>query len=71
MLTFEGSYLGNAGKLTPQARLECGVCWWVYGPAVGDPDGQIPPGVPFAELPDQWRCPGCDGERHKFMVVPE
>lgn len=70
MLTFEGSYLGDAGKLSPEARLECGVCWWLYDPAVGDPQGQVPPGTAFADLPEQWRCPHCDGEKHKFMVAP-
>jgi rubredoxin len=27
--------------------------------------------VPFAELPDDWCCPGCDAPRHKFMVTGE
>ena len=26
-------------------RWVCGPCGWVYDPAVGDPDGDIPPGV--------------------------
>ena len=25
-------------------------CGWVYDPAVGDPDGDIPPGVAFEDL---------------------
>jgi rubredoxin len=33
-------------------RFECGVCWQVYDPAVGDPVWQIAPGVPFEELPE-------------------
>ncbi|MDR2012047.1 MAG: rubredoxin [Rhodanobacter sp.] len=66
---FEGSFLGDAARLPPAARLECKICWWVYDPAHGDEAAQIPPGVPFAQLPADWRCPQCDGERTQFMVV--
>jgi rubredoxin len=43
----------------------------VYDPAVGDDSRGIPPGTSFAELPDDWCCPGCDAPRHKFMVLGE
>ena len=69
MSTFEGSYLGDASRLSPDARLECKICWHVYVPAAGDPVWQIAPGTPFAELPPHWRCPNCDGAREQFMVV--
>jgi rubredoxin len=51
---FEGSFLGDAARLPPAARLECKICWWVYDPAQGDAAAQIPPGVPFAALPATW-----------------
>lgn len=66
---FEGSFLGDATRIAPGARLECGICWTPYDPAEGDPVWQIPPGTPFAALPDDWRCPTCDAEKHKFMVL--
>jgi rubredoxin len=66
-MRFEGSFL----DVGPQDRLECGICWWVYDPAVGDDSRGIAPGTPFAELPDDWCCPGCDAPRHKFMVLGE
>lgn len=66
---FEGSYLGDDDRLAADARLECGICWWVYDPAEGDARGQIPPGVPFAELPAYWCCPECEAPRHKFLVI--
>ncbi len=66
---FEGSYLGDAGRLDPDSILECKICWYRYDPAQGDPVWQIAPGTPFAELPDYWRCPECDGEAAQFMVV--
>ena len=53
--------------LTPTQRMECGVCWHVYDPAEGDPVWGIEPGTPFAELPEDWRCPHCDAPREKFL----
>jgi rubredoxin len=66
---FEGSYLGDATRLPPQARLECKICWWVYDPALGDEVWQIAPGTPFTALPAHWRCPQCDGAAEQFMVL--
>ena len=37
-------------------RWVCGPCGWVYDPAVGDPDGDIPPGVAFEDLPEDYVC---------------
>ena len=69
MKTFEGSYLGDAAKIGPGTRLECGVCWYVYDPALGDEIWQIPPGTPFDGLPAHWSCPNCAAEKDKFMVA--
>jgi rubredoxin len=66
---FEGSYLGNREVLNAGSRLECKICWWVYDPALGDPQWQIDPGTPFAELPPHWRCPNCDGEPDQFLLL--
>ncbi len=54
---FEGSYLGDAGKLAADARLECGICWLVYDPAEGDEAAQIGPGVAFMVLCDDGAAP--------------
>lgn len=51
----------------PETRMECGVCWHVYDPAEGDSVWQIEPGVAFADLPPDWRCPECDAPREKFL----
>ena len=69
--SFEGSYLGDGGRLSDGARLECKICWYVYDPMAGDEVWQIPPGTPFSALPDHWRCPTCDGDRDQFMVVED
>ncbi|MCU0757624.1 MAG: rubredoxin [Steroidobacteraceae bacterium] len=68
---FEGSYSGDASRIRPESRLECGVCWWVYDPQAGDELAQVPPGTAFAELPDHWVCPQCEAPRQRFMVVGE
>lgn len=58
------SATADAGEL---ARYECGICWQVYDPEVGDMVAQIPPGVAFEDLPEEWCCPNCEAPRHKFM----
>ena len=60
---------GAEPSADPAVRMECGVCWWVYDAAEGDAAGQIPPGTAFADLPEDWRCPHCDGPRSRFLEV--
>lgn len=52
-----------------ETRMECGICWTVYDPSLGDLVAQIPPGTPFAALPEHWTCPNCDAAQSKFMMV--
>lgn len=66
---FEGSYGGDGSRIADDTRLECGICWWVYDPALGEEVNQIPPGTPFRLLPDTWTCPNCAAEKSKFMVL--
>ncbi len=44
----------------------CAVCDYVYDPALGDPDGGIPPGTAFEDLPDDWCCPECGMPKDLF-----
>ncbi|MEO5342859.1 MAG: FAD-dependent oxidoreductase [Gammaproteobacteria bacterium SHHR-1] len=37
----------------------CVICDWIYDPALGDPDGGIPPGTAWEDIPDDWVCPIC------------
>ncbi|MGF1455715.1 MAG: [NiFe]-hydrogenase assembly chaperone HybE [Alphaproteobacteria bacterium] len=64
--SFEGS---ATGPLPADTVLECGVCWWVYDPREGDPTGYVDPGTAFSALPEHWRCPSCDADQSKFMVL--
>lgn len=66
---FEGSYLGDASRISSDQRLECKICWYIYDPKEGDSVWQIAPGTPFTELPEHWRCPECDGEKDQFMAL--
>jgi rubredoxin len=52
-------------------RMECKICWQVYDPAEGDDVHQIPPGTPFADLPDFWRCPQCDAGPSSFLPIED
>ncbi|MCI6169841.1 MAG: rubredoxin [Sodaliphilus pleomorphus] len=49
----------------------CDVCGYVYDPAVGDPDNDIPAGTAFEDLPDSWLCPLCGVGKDEFSVVEE
>jgi rubredoxin len=44
----------------------CGICGYVYDPAVGDPDAGVAAGVPFEELPEDWVCPLCGAAKDEF-----
>jgi len=66
---FENLDPHDAARRLPEARFECGVCWHVYDPVIGDESWQIPRGTPFADLPAHWSCPRCGTEKAKFMVV--
>lgn len=66
---FEGSFLGDDSRIDDAATLECGICWSVYDPQLGDAVRHVPPGTPFTALPADWHCPNCDAPREKFMVL--
>ena len=44
----------------------CSVCGYVYDPAKGDPDSNIPAGTAFEDLPDDWSCPVCGASKDQF-----
>ncbi|MDO8571974.1 MAG: rubredoxin [bacterium] len=49
----------------------CPPCGFVYDPAIGDPDGGIPPGTLFEDIPDDWVCPVCGATKEIFEVWEE
>ncbi|RIH63549.1 High molecular weight rubredoxin [Mariniphaga sediminis] len=44
----------------------CTVCGFQYDPEEGDPSAGIPPGTPFEDLPDDYRCPICNAGKEYF-----
>jgi len=47
-------------------KWECTVCGYVYDPAKGDPEANVPPGTAFEDLPDDWVCPDCGADKDMF-----
>jgi rubredoxin len=48
----------------------CTVCGYVYDPAKGDSEGNIPPNTSFEDLPDDWICPICGSGKDMFEPEP-
>ncbi len=69
MAGFEGSFMGDAGRISDRAVMECKICWTAYDPGLGDPSRQVPAGTAFADLPADWSCPTCSSPRAQFMVL--
>ena len=45
-------------------------CGYIYDPDRGDRRRKIPAGIPFADLPDDWRCPNCGaGKSIRHRVI--
>lgn len=44
----------------------CDVCGYVYDPATGDSEFNIPAGTAFEDLPDDWVCPECGVGKENF-----
>jgi rubredoxin len=49
-----------------QQQWICESCGFIYDPEEGDPDGGVPPGTPFEEIPDDWVCPVCGARKKDF-----
>ncbi len=49
----------------------CTSCGFIYDPAEGDPDGGVPPGTSFEEIPDDWFCPVCGARKSDFELYED
>lgn len=47
----------------------CAICGYVYRPEDGDLAIGIPPGTPFSDLPDDYRCPICNAGKDYFKPL--
>ncbi len=50
-------------------KYRCIVCGYIYDPAIGDPEGGIPDGTSFEDLPDDWVCPECYVSKDEFEKI--
>ena len=44
----------------------CRACGWIYDEKLGDPDGGLPAGTRFEDIPDDWQCPLCGVTKRDF-----
>jgi len=58
--------VGELTYKTATGKYVCGVCGYLYDPAVGDPEHGAAAGTPFEALPEDWRCPRCRQGKEKF-----
>lgn len=65
----EDSADAEAGDPSQMQRYRCNSCGYVYEPTKGDQSAQIPVGIPFAELPERWKCPVCGASQAQFETV--
>jgi len=49
----------------------CLVCGYIYDEADGDPDGGLPPGTRYEDIPDDWVCPDCGVSKADFVPLEE
>jgi rubredoxin len=52
------------------SKWKCTVCGYIYDPAMGDPEGDVPAGTPFEKLPADWSCPVCGASKDMFEKMP-
>ncbi len=58
----------STGKTT---KYICVVCWYIYDENVWDPDGWIPAGTKFEDIPDDRVCPVCWVTKKDFVPLQE
>lgn len=47
---------------------KCLICGFVFDPSQGDVVSGIEPGISFADLPDDYKCPICGAGKEEFFV---
>ncbi len=50
-------------------RYICVICGYIYDPALGIPDEDIPAGTAFEDLPPNWSCPDCGARKADFEAI--
>lgn len=50
-------------------RWVCTLCRHIYDPAEGDSANEVPAGIPFDELLENWSCPDCKAAKSFFVPL--
>jgi rubredoxin len=58
-------------ETTTKQLYVCTSCGFIYDPDEGDPDGGVPPGTAFDDIPDDWFCPVCGARKADFEPYEE
>ncbi|MFP1682945.1 FAD-dependent oxidoreductase [Alloalcanivorax sp. C16-1] len=58
----------NAPDERPWRQYICLACGLIYDEEQGDPDGGLPPGTRFEDIPDDWECPLCGVGKGDFEL---
>jgi rubredoxin len=55
----------------PEEMWQCQTasCGYIYDPDRGDRKGKKPKGMPFDELPEDWKCPVCGAGKKMFRPL--
>ena len=61
-----GSLICAAMSTETARQWICESCGFIYDPAEGDPDGGIPAGTAFEDIPTDWYCPVCGARKADF-----
>lgn len=61
--------LGDVSERGAFRIWECVLCAYRYDEALGDPDGGIPPGTLWADVPEDWVCPECGARKSEFDMA--
>jgi rubredoxin len=55
--------------VTGSGQWICESCGFIYDPEEGDPDGGVPPGTAFEDIPNDWVCPVCGARKKDFSPL--
>lgn len=47
----------------------CVICGFVYDEEQGYPEGGIPPGTRWEDVPETWQCPDCGASKSEFEMM--
>jgi rubredoxin len=61
----------SAGASLGRVKWMCESCGFIYDPEIGDPDGGIPAGTAFEDIPETWFCPVCGARKRDFTPYEE